>query len=129
MDCRRWDVYGPIFRFPYNCFVYSGFYDGDMKAGKDIAQPDKAGSFGLELVHLYKMGENKLYLDAAVRIANTLALHIVEGNINYSPLPFKVNVITGETGKLGYKPRTGSWIDTAGYTSNWAPTLELFLNL
>jgi len=119
----------PHIPFPYNCFVYSGIYDGDMKAGKDIAQPDKAGSFGLELIHLYKMGENKLYLDAAVRIANTLALHTSEGNINYSPLPFKVNVFTGETGKLGYKPRTGSWIDTAGYTSNWAPTLQLFLDL
>jgi hypothetical protein len=119
----------PDIPFPYNCFIYSGIYDGDMKAGKDIAQPDKAGSFGLELVHLYKMGENTLYLNAAVRIANTLAAHIRTGNLNYSPLPFKVNVISGETGKLGYKPRTGTWIDTAGYTSNWAPTLQLFLDL
>lgn len=119
----------PDIPFPYNCFIYSGFYDGDMKAGKDIAQPDKAGSFGLELVHLYKMGENKLYLNAAVKIANTLVYHIREGNINYSPLPFKVNVFSGETGKLSYKPRTGTWIDTAGYTSNWSPTLQLLLDL
>jgi hypothetical protein len=119
----------PNIPYPYNCFIYSGNYDGDMKAGKDITQPDKAGSFGLELIHLYKMGENKLYLTAAINIANTLALHTTPGNLNYSPMPFKVNVLTGETGRLGYKPRTGTWIDTAGYTSNWAPTLQLFLDL
>src|SRR5450755_234529 len=84
----------PDLPFPYNTFIYSGFYDGDMKAGKDILQPDKAGSFGLELVHLYKMSEKKIYLDAAVKIANTLCAHIKEGSINYSPLPFKVNPYT-----------------------------------
>jgi len=91
------------YSFPYNTFIYSGYYDGDMRNGKDIAQPDKAGSFGLELIHLYKISlgysvrENKLYLDAAVKIANTLADHMKEGNLNYSPLPYKVNVFTGET--------------------------------
>lgn len=121
--------------FPYNCFIYSGIYDGDMRAGKDVAQPDKAGSFALELVHLYKMssgfniGQNNLYLDAAINIANTLAAHMQEGNINYSPLPFKVNVFTGETVLLRNHEFTGTWIDTAGYTTNWAPTMQLFLDL
>jgi hypothetical protein len=123
-DCK-W----PSLPFPYNSYIYSGFYDGDMKAGRDILQPDKAGSFGLELVHVYKISENNLYLEAAIKIANTLAAHIKEGNINYSPLPFKVNPYTGDIGLLGYKARTGSWIDTAGYTSNWAPTMQLFLDL
>ena len=115
--------------FPYNTFIYSGFYDGDMKAGKDILQPDKAGSFGLELVHLYKISEKKIYLDAAVNIANTLCAHIKEGTINYSPLPFKVNPFSDTVGLLHYKGNTGSWKDTAGYTSNWAPTMQLFLDL
>ncbi|MDP4262549.1 MAG: hypothetical protein Q8941_08465 [Bacteroidota bacterium] len=119
----------PNMPFPYNTFIYSGIYDGDMKAGRDILQPDKAGSFGLELVHLYKIGENKLYLDAAEKIANTLVAHIKDGNSNYSPLPFKVNVFTGETAMLRNHDFTGTWIDTAGYTSNWAPTLQLFLDL
>jgi hypothetical protein len=123
------DAKWPNLPFPYNMYIYSGVYDGDMRAGKDILQPDKAGSFGLELVHLYKISENKLYLDAAIKIANTLAAHIKQGNINYSPLPFKVNPYTGAFGILGYRPRTGTWIDTAGYTSNWAPTMQLFLDL
>ncbi len=121
--------------FPYNCFIYSGYYDGDMRSGKDILQPDKAGSFGLELLHVYKMSsgynvpENKYYLEAAVKIANTLCAHIKEGNINYSPLPFKVNAYTGATELLRYHDFTNTWIDTAGYTTNWAPTMQLFLDL
>jgi hypothetical protein len=106
-----------------------------MRNGKDVAQPDKAGSFGLELIHLYKMssgysvGENKRYIDAAVKIANTLVEHMKEGNLNYSPLPFKVNVLTGETVLLRNHDFTGTWIDTAGYTGNWAPSMQLFLDL
>jgi hypothetical protein len=115
--------------FPYNTYIYSGVYDGDMRSGRDVAQPDKAGSFGLELVHIYKISENKLYLEGAVKIANTLASNIKKGNINYSPLPYKINVYTGQTQLLRSYDFTRTWIDTAGYTTNWAPTLQLFLDL
>ncbi len=115
--------------FPYNTLIYSGIYDGDMKSGKGILQPDKAGSFALELVHLYKISENPQYLDAAVKIANTLADHMITGSVNYSPLPFKVNPYSNQTELLRYHDFTGTWIDTAGYTSNWAPTMQLFLDL
>lgn len=30
--------------YPYNTDLHSGKYDGDMRAGKDFLQPDKAGS-------------------------------------------------------------------------------------
>ncbi len=119
----------PNIPFPYNTYIYSGKYDGDMRAGKDVAQPDKAGSFGLELVHLYKITENRFYLDDAIKIANTLCSHIQDGNINYSPLPFKVNAFTNAPVLLRNHDFTGTWIDTAGYTSNWAPTMQLFLDL
>jgi len=119
----------PDLPFPYNMFIYSGLYDGDMRAGKDVLQPDKAGSFALELVHLFKISENPLYLQAAVKIANTLSSHIQNGDINYSPLPFKVNPHTGSIPLLRDHEFTGTWIDTAGYTSNWAPTMQLFLDL
>lgn len=125
----------PNLPYPYNTLIYSGIYDGDMRSGKEIVQPDKAGSFGMELVHVYKMSngfnipENKFYLEGAVNIANTLAAHIKQGDINYSPLPFKVNVATGVTELLRYHDFTGTWIDTAGYTTNWAPTMQLFLDL
>ncbi|MFT3704740.1 MAG: hypothetical protein QM802_20410 [Agriterribacter sp.] len=119
----------PSMPFPYNTLVYSGMYDGDMRIGKGFIQPDKAGSFALELVHLYKIRENDLYLEAAIKMADVLAAHITTGDSSYSPLPFKVNVFTGKTGMLRNHDFTGTWIDTAGYTSNWAPTMQLFLDL
>ena len=123
-DCK-W----PNIPFPYNCYIYSGYYDGDMRSGKDVAQPDKAGSFGLELVHTYKISENPLYLDAAVKIANTIASFVHDGDSSYSPLPFKINVFTGQTVLLRNHDFTGTWIDTAGYTTNWVGTMQLFLDL
>jgi hypothetical protein len=121
----RW----PDIPFPYNTLVYSGIFDGDMKAGKDVTQPDKAGSFALELIHLYKIKEDEVYLNAAIKIANTLASHITKGDANHSPLPFKVNAFTGKTALLRHHDFTGGPIDSAGYTTNWAPTMQLFLDL
>jgi hypothetical protein len=119
----------PDIPFPYNTLIYSGIYDGDMRNGKDVSQPDKAGSFGLELVHAYKIKNDPVFLDAAVKIANTLAAHVKPGNADYSPLPFKVNVFTGKTVMLNLQLATGKSTDTAGYTSNLAPTLQLFFDL
>lgn len=116
----------PNIPFPYNTEVYSGIYDGGMILGKGYTQPDKAGSFGIQLVHLYKMTGNKDYLLAAVKIANTLASHVQQGDANHSPLPFKVNVFTGEVGKL---VKNGKVIYTADYTTNWSYTLELWQEL
>jgi hypothetical protein len=119
----------PDIPFPYNTLIYSGIYDGDMINGKDVAQCDKAGSFGLELVHAYKIKNDHVLLDAAVKIANTLAAHTQAGNGDYSPLPFKVNVFTGKTVLLKTDGGEHRAIDTAGYTSNLTPTLELFFEL
>ncbi len=43
----------------------SGRYDGDMRAGPGVLQPDKAGSFGAELLTLYQITKDRRYLDAA----------------------------------------------------------------
>ncbi|MEO8765245.1 MAG: hypothetical protein ABI416_13195 [Ginsengibacter sp.] len=123
--------------FPYNTLLYSGVYDGDMIIGRDYTQPDKAGSFGIELLHLYKMtsqehfpnSTNILYLDAAVKIANTLAKHTSDGDENNSPLPFKVNAYNGKVGALKNNNRDKKDIGLSGYTTNWGGTLELFLEL
>ena len=64
-----------------------------MVIGKGFTQPDKAGSFALELVKLYKMTTtttypnitDKIYLDAAVKIANTLAKHVVRTEMKTIP--------------------------------------------
>jgi hypothetical protein len=90
----------PDLPYPYNTSVHSGVYDGDMILGKDFLQPDKAGSFGFELVELFKRTGDAKYLDAALKIANTLAEKVKPGDQDNSPWPFKVNAKTGETGLL-----------------------------
>jgi hypothetical protein len=123
--------------FPYNTFIYSGTYDGDMVIGPGYLQPDKSGSLGLELIHLYKMTSRDFYLqstsgryfEAAVKIAKSLLTHLLPGNASQSPLPFKVNAFSGETGKLRNNNIDGTVVGEANYTSNWCPTMELFLEL
>ena len=127
----------PDIPFPYNTLIYSGVYDGDMVIGKDYTQPDKAGSFGFELVNLYKLmaGEDYpstvhlRYLDAAIKIANTLARKTKEGDEHNSPMPFKVNAFTDSIGVLKNNNRDGKITGLSTYTTNWAGTLELFLEL
>lgn len=127
----------PNIPYPYNTLIYSGIYDGDMVIGPGYTQPDKAGSFGLELVKLYKMTNtstypnitDKRYLDAAVKIANTLSQHMKVGDETNSPLPFKVNAISGETGQLKNNSGDGQAYQLSSYTSNWSGTMELFINL
>ncbi|MEO5592382.1 MAG: hypothetical protein ABIR15_02480 [Chitinophagaceae bacterium] len=127
----------PNIPYPYNTLVYSGKYDGDMVIGMGFTQPDKAGSFGLELIKLFKMMSNeryphateKRYLQAAIEIANTLASHIKEGDADHSPMPFKVNATTGEVGKLKSNSGDKSEVGLSSYTSNWSGTVELFLQL
>jgi len=120
----------PDIPFPYNTLIYSGIYDGDMRNGKDVAQLDKAGSLGLELVHLYKIKNDPIFLDAAIKIANTLAVNVKRGDANHSPLPFKVNVYTGKVVLLNTTDKLdGMAKDTACYTSNLTPTLQLFDDL
>ncbi|MDP4174129.1 MAG: hypothetical protein Q8933_09190 [Bacteroidota bacterium] len=116
----------PNIPFPYNTSLYSGVYDGDMILGKDYTQPDKAGSFAYELVNLYKMSGEEKYLNAAIKIANTLTGHIVPGHQYESPLPFRVNAITGEIGSLKEGQREKIKYN---YTSNWSSTMCLFKEL
>jgi len=112
--------------YPYNTLRYSGYYDGDMIAGKGFTQPDKAGSFGYELVNMYKITGYQDYLDAAINIANTLSKHVKPGDNNNSPLPFRVNAVTGKIGVLD----EGTPIEMKyTYTSNWTGTMKLFTEL
>lgn len=105
----------PNMPFPYNTDVHSGKYDGDMRAGKGVLQPDKAGAFGIELLDLYKITRDKHYLAAAIGIANTLVARIVPGDADHSPWPFRVNAYSGQT------PTNCSSL----YTANWTGALRL----
>jgi hypothetical protein len=101
---------------PYPCNTTNlPVYDGDLVAGKNFTQPDKAGSLGLQLTKLYKITGDARYFDAALAIAVTLAAKIEPGDAERSPLPYRVNAVTGEV--------------RDPYTTNWTPTIELFETL
>jgi len=119
----------PFLPYPYNTGIHSGKYDGDMVNGKGILQPDKAGSFGYELINLYKMTGKKKYLDAAKRIGKTLAAHVLAGDSTKSPLPFKVNAKTGKPGVFLPNIPSEKKAKPALYTTNWTGTLMLFREL
>lgn len=112
------DARWPNVPFPYNADVHSGRYDGDMVAGKGFLQPDKAGSFGAELVLLHKITGEPRYLAAAVGIADTLARHARPGDADRSPWPFRVHAVTGEV----FASPNGRF----DYTTNWVGALRLF---
>jgi hypothetical protein len=116
----------PHLPYPYNTDIHSGKYDGDMRNGRGILQPDKAGNFGFELVTLYKITGEQKYLDAAIRIATVLAEKTRPGNNDESPLPFRVNAKTGESGKFFSNTGDGKVMSRALYTSNWTCTMMLF---
>jgi len=111
--------------YPYNTVLHSGTYDGDMRAGKGFLQPDKAASFGAELVGLYKMTGNRKYLDAAISIGGTLAARVKPGDGDNSPWPFRVHAQTGEVHKVVKDGKTFA----ATYTSNYTGALLLFDDL
>jgi hypothetical protein len=119
----------PSIPYPYNTVIHSGKYDGDMRNGKGITQPDKAGNFGYELVNLFKMTGDIKYLESAKKIAGTLTDHIIRGDSARSPLPFRVNAKTGEPGSLFETGPAGNYSTQAVYTSNWTCTMMLFKEL
>ncbi len=106
----------PNLPYPYNTDLHSGQIDGDMRAGKGFLQPDKAGSFGIELLTLYEMTGTKRYLAAAAGIADTLAAKVTPGDADNSPWPFRVHARTGKLATKAFAP----------YTANWTGTLRLF---
>lgn len=127
----------PFLPYPYNTVIHSGIYDGDMRNGKGFLQPDKAGNFGYELVNLYKITGQKKYLDAAVRIAETLVSKMKPGNNDRSPWYFRVNAKTGKPGfffnnnpdNFFDNNPAGKKITEALYTANWTGTLLLLEEL
>ena len=129
----------PNLPYPYNMNVESGIYDGDMILGNQFLQPDKAGSFGNELIRLYKKTGKSKYLDAAIKIANTLAQKVKDGDADHSPWPFKINAVTGDTGVLVNQEVWYEGMDKdvknkkqeqkSSYTTFWTGTMDMFSQL
>jgi|GEM_PF-491239 len=105
----------PNLPFPYNTELHSGVYDGDMRAGKGYLQPDKAASFGAELVPLYQLSGDQRYLKAATAIADTLVAKMEDGDGDRSPWPYRVHAETGQV--------------SMPYTANYTGALRLFEGL
>ena len=120
------DCIWPNLPYPYNTEIHSGKYDGDMRNGKGYLQPDKAGNFGYELTNLYKITGEQKYLDAAIRIAKVLSEKTLPGNNDESPLPFRVNALTGKPGSFFSNNFNGRIESKAVYTANWTGSLMLF---
>jgi hypothetical protein len=104
----------PNIPFPYN-YTNLETYDGDLIAGPGYTQPDKAGSFGYELLNLYKITGNNSYLQSAIDIANTLASKTQDGDADNSPLPFRVRSTDGAIADA--------------YTTNFSGLLKLWESL
>ncbi len=127
----------PNIPFPYNTLLYAGKYDGDMVIGRNYTQPDKAGSFANELLYLYKLLGNgshgqtptNIYLNSAIDIANTLAKNIIPGDVDHSPLPFKVHALLGANGVIKDANGKNEKVILSAYTTNWSGTIELLLSL
>jgi hypothetical protein len=113
--------------YPYNSETVSGNYDGDMRAGKGFLQPDKAASFGAELVTLYKITGERRYLERAVRIADRLVRNVRPGSEADSPWPFRVNAATGQVHEE--RNDRDHRLYRASYTTNWTGALRLFADL
>ena len=119
----------PGMPYPYNLQAH-GRYDGDMRGGPGVIQPDKAASFGAELLTLYKISGDAKYLAAAEQIATVLARTVTVGNASISPWPFRVDAQTGVIARSN--PQWSTYGDArpsnlwAGYTSNWTGALRLF---
>lgn len=113
--------------YPYNMDTQAAVYDGDMRAGPGYLQPDKAASFGAELVMLYKATGERRYLDGAVRIADRLARNATAGDERNSPWPFRVNSATGAVHEE--RNDRDHQLVRASYTTNWTGALRLFDDL
>ena len=101
--------------FPYTTTnagdtIFSGFTSAKRFALHEI-QVDHAGEIGLTYFRLYQYTGKKKYLNAAVKIANTLALKVRTGSATQSPWPYRVIMNTGKV--------------TAEYGANWFGCYEL----
>ena len=68
----------------------------DGKYTDEWSEPDKICSVGIAYIKFYKMTGEEKYLEAAHRIAKTIAGKIIAGNVANSPLPFRVNLKDGK---------------------------------
>ncbi len=60
------------------------------------SEPDKMCMAGGAYIRFFRFTGEKKYLEAARRVAGTVYAHAIPGDASHSPLPFRVNMNTGE---------------------------------
>jgi len=90
-------------------------YHGARADGEFATEPDKVAQVGRALVDFYEMTGEEKYLLAGKTCADVLVRHLRKGDIDHSPVPFRVDV------------RDGRIIEE--YTSDMIPLVRLFEEL
>lgn len=85
-------------------------YDGEYT--DDWSEPDKMCMVGLGCVRYYKITGEKKYLNAAIKIADTVSQHVTVGSELKPPIPFRV------------RPKDGKVMDS--YTANMIFPLKFY---
>jgi hypothetical protein len=93
----------------------TGVYFGARADGEYATEPDKVAQAGAALVDFYRLSGEERYLHAAEACAQTLLSHLVPGDAEHSPVPFRVDV------------RDGSVIEA--YTADMVQLLRFFGSL
>ncbi len=68
----------------------------DADYGKNVIEPDKGGIAGFALAELYRVTNDKKYLEQALQNARVLVKNMRKGDMTRSPWPFRVDAVTGK---------------------------------
>lgn len=93
----------------------TGVYFGARADGHFVTEPDKAAQAGRAYLDFYELTGERNYLEAALRVAETLRANQRPGDVAHSPWPFRVRVEDGEV--------------VEEYTSHILPMVRLFSEL
>ena len=110
---------------------HSGRYDGDMRAGPGVLQPDKAGSFRRGVADALPNHRRPPVPRRRERRSRRRSRQpCAKATSSDSPWPFRVDAATGATATV--RPGFGRYDDgrspplATEYTANWTGTLRLF---
>lgn len=110
--------------FAWPCFPYTAanagdtVYRGFTSAGRFVLHEthvDHAGEMGLTYYRMYQFYGERMYLDAAIAVADALAANVRTGNAEKSVWPYRVNMQTGQI--------------TSEYCANWIGCYALLVEL
>ncbi len=73
----------------------TGIYFGARADGEYATEPDKVAQVGRAFVDFYEMVGEEKYLQAGIDCADVLLKHLVDGDEEHSPVPFRVDVRDG----------------------------------